>query len=590
MPPDLESKIKKKYHIIIFTIICLMGILARHLYLLQAIAYPNFEIPYAGLDAELYHLLGKAFAGGDWTLGDRAIFSSSPLYGYMIGILYAILDVNPLWVRLLNTGAGIITLICIYKITRQAFRSNAIALVAMALAAIYGPFIVFDTSALKTSVGLCLTSFGLLLLIRYLEDPKPLKWIFSGIIWGCAINFNGQLAFFVGFFCLCFFLGMFKSIDPALKKKINTPVFSRFFIILCLLTGIGFSMLPFLVRNYAVTGKITATHTTSGIHFYIANHKGSQGRYHKVPGIRALPAGHVHDARRSAEQESNKKMTDKDVSAFYKNKAITFIRENPGEFLKTCLKRAGFLISSYEIPNNENYHYLVTTSPFLNLFLNYGVLFAMAVAGMILSIRKTNPTVQVLYLFYVTLFLVLITGIVTWRYRIPMVLIYFPFAAFLINTVWQSFKGRKYRQLSKASVLFIFALLMPLSIALPKGMVKKDLIKAKNKMNNSRTESLLWEKVNRYPRGRKGQKKSSPLLQIARHRKNQNDWEGALDILKTAINDGQKSNGVYQTLSLIYYKLGDMDAAQRAKKTALENSGNRKSRWSDRIRNRRRRL
>lgn len=50
----------------------------RVLYLLEASQFPNFAIPYAGLDADMYRHLAGRIAGGDLLLGARTRITFQP--------------------------------------------------------------------------------------------------------------------------------------------------------------------------------------------------------------------------------------------------------------------------------------------------------------------------------------------------------------------------------------------------------------------------------------------------------------------------------------------------------------------------------
>ncbi|HDK17517.1 MAG TPA: hypothetical protein ENG75_06210, partial [Nitrospirae bacterium] len=71
------------------SLILLIGLVVRLVYLWQISEYPNFYVSYPGMDVAFYHDRAKEVAGGNLLLGHNAYYYA-PLYAYFLGGLYTL--------------------------------------------------------------------------------------------------------------------------------------------------------------------------------------------------------------------------------------------------------------------------------------------------------------------------------------------------------------------------------------------------------------------------------------------------------------------------------------------------------------------
>ena len=147
-----------------------LALAVRLLYLHAVADEAPFRHPYAGMDAERYDDLARRVADGDLALGPR-VFDYSALYAYLLGAEYALFGPGPWPARVSNILLGLGTVFLVYRIAREMAPEGATADIAAIGAALYGPYVVFDTSALKTTTGLFLVA-------RLAEGfvPERLSW------------------------------------------------------------------------------------------------------------------------------------------------------------------------------------------------------------------------------------------------------------------------------------------------------------------------------------------------------------------------------------------------------------------------------
>ncbi len=195
-----QTKVKSTYFpspstLLLFCVLFLASAV-RIIYLFHVSTYPNFNNFYPGLDAELYHELAKQVADGHLALGNNSYYYS-PLYAYFLGAFYFLFNDGPWIARLINLLLGTASVGLIFAYTKTFFRSTTTAVITALGAALYGPYLVFDTSGLKASLGQFLLVSSLFLISRELNRQKPKAWIVIGVFLGLSANVSGMLTPFV---------------------------------------------------------------------------------------------------------------------------------------------------------------------------------------------------------------------------------------------------------------------------------------------------------------------------------------------------------------------------------------------------------
>jgi len=524
--------------------------LIRGLYLFEAAQLPNFAVPYAGLDADMYQQLAQRIADGDFLLGPHPFYFSA-LYAYFLSGLQWFLGFNQWVPRLTNMVMGSLTVGCVFFYSRSFLDSKKIAYVTTLLAAFYGPLVVFDTSAMKTSLGLFLVSFSLFLLSGLKNRSGVLTWLLIGLFMGLAANLSGQITVFIFSLLITLFVSTGLTKFGLLKSKIGIRIAIPMSSIVCFFAGLCLATLPFIIRNQIVVGEPILGNSTSGLHFYIGNQTKAWGGYTGVPGIRPNPAGHFFDAKRTAEKNVGHALKDSEISRYWKQRAWHEIRSNPNAFLKLTYNKLLLIISPYEIPNNDNYQFLKKRSDILPFLPGAGLVLPLCFSGWLMAIwQRRGPLL--LHLYVVSYIAALLFSIITWRYRLPLLLGLLPFGALLIFEVGKKINDGKRIHVSIIVLLFIgfWAAGHVHPVAQERGA--SDFHKAELKMQwcQKITElyGILSSEVEMNPR-----KHAYTLLKIARLHHRQGDIEGAVRVLQLALKEFPHHTGLqrfYHELSL----------------------------------------
>ena len=555
------KKLFLKRPVFLLGLILVIGLAVRLIYLWEVSGYSNFKVPYAGLDVALYHNLAQSIASGDLFLGKEAYYFS-PLYAYFLGGLYYIFGDSYLVARLANIALGVGTIALIYLYTLKLFRSTGVALITALGAALYGPFLVFDTSGLKTTLGQFLISLSLVLICRANQKREFIPWLYTGGIIGLAFNMNGQLGlFFIGILLWLFVTKPIgQSEEGVLRSAEKWP--RRLGMAGCLFLGLVIALLPFTIRNYFVTKDVVLTTSTSGIHFYIGNNKRAWGGYRRITGIRPNPAGHYYDARRVAERSIGHPLSASEVSAFWKDKAWDFIGGNLGAFLSLLGKKALLVLNAYEIPNNENYQYLTKRSFYLSLFPCIVLLLPLGLSGLLISLpqwRRLTP----LLVFFFSYALGVIISIVTWRYRLPLALGLLPWSGFFVVRAITWARDVRFLALGLVAVLLFGCWAITKVPLISKKNYDWSMKRAEAIMNACEQEETLLKQIATHASGLQGDV-GHVWLKLARIRESQYDIEGAIRILRQGLDENPNQPRLWHRLSIMLSRLGDMEGARKA--------------------------
>lgn len=536
------SAIRKHTPIIV---ILLIGIAVRGFYLWQISAYPDFAVPFAGSDSAVNHDLARRVAAGDLLLGRDVYFYSSVLYKYFLGGLYALFSESFWTARIANLVLGSGTIILGYLFTRKLFRKDSIALLAAFGIALYGPFIVFDTSMYKTSLELFLLTLSLLMLVTAIGGKGKRHWALTGLVMGLTYATHPQIAIFV--FVTCGYLIAGWS-ETALQENLTylKSLPQRLLRIGLLVGGLATALLPFALRNYYVADDFSVSSTVDGIHMYIGNHKGAWGGYSVVDGVRGNVKGHFFDAKRVAEKDTGHALSASEVSRYWKRKALDFAIREKGDFMLLMKEKVQLFFSFYEIQNNGNYQYLTTLSPFLSSLPGIGFLLPLGMSGLVFSLREFKKY-WVMHLFFFSYVIALMITFVSWRYRLPIVLVLWPFAAYLVVSAGELLKEKRF--IIPAQMLALLIYFWVLGHAHPVRQIRheKAMHRAEIRMEASRKEGHILEKIRKEEHSAVADK-SALWLQLALLRYECLDIEGAVIILRKVLIDDPGNSQVQETL------------------------------------------
>jgi 4-amino-4-deoxy-L-arabinose transferase-like glycosyltransferase len=402
---------------IILISIFIIAFLLRLIYLFQIKANdPNF-LHFHGTDAASYDSLAMHVLNGSLP---KEPYSFNPLYFYFLALLYLIVGHSPFKAVILQIFVGCGSYLLVYLIAKCIFNSN-VGLIAAGLCALYGIFMVYETSILTVVLDTFMLLLSILVLLKSIEKDS-IRWYFiTGIVIGLSA-LSRATTLLVLPFLLIWVLIVF-----GLKKRF---IIAAFFII----SGTSLSISPVTIRNYIYSGKFIPLTQTGPIAFWTGNNEDAEGIYYIPPYADNLK---------------------KDDENFWIRDAIRFIKEKPHKYLWVLFKKFKLFWSGHEIPDNDIvYHRFKRFSPILKLMLQFGLIASLGIVGIYLSLMRLNKGIFLLFLVIFGYMSAILLFFVMARFRVPVVPYLIIFAAYTIYFVYQNIRGKKYQSLIIPAIIF----------------------------------------------------------------------------------------------------------------------------------------
>jgi 4-amino-4-deoxy-L-arabinose transferase-like glycosyltransferase len=429
-------------------LILLLVLLVRLVHLVGILDDPLAATP--RMDPRYHDTWARAIAGGDLTFDGP--FFRAPFYAYLLGGLYAISDGSIAFARALQLALGLVTVILVIRIGRRTVGERA-ALLGGALWGVYPLALRVEGDLLLEGPFLVLAMGALLQHLRALERPSRRAWLATGLLLGlAAITRPNILVYAVTLPLTTALVRGLRSRQaagptaplPAVRMKARTEM-------AMVAVGILLPILPVALHNGLAGHDFTPIATQAGVNFYIGNNPRSDGFTAILPGSRATWWGGHDDAVELAERGRNRPLRPSEVSDYWLEQGLRFIREEPAAAIRLFARKLYLFWWGAEISNNEHIYFLRRYSWPLRLSLGhwgiyfpFGLVGPLALVGMALAWRRLGRRVIPL-LAYVVLFMgSVVLFFVCARFRLPVVPVLLLFAGFAaLELVERARRGRR---------------------------------------------------------------------------------------------------------------------------------------------------
>ena len=428
--------------VLLFLGIASLAFALRFVHLLEARSVPIFDAVF--MDGLSYSSWADRIAAGDW-IGDR-IFYQAPLYPYFLAVVKLAVG-DDLWnIRLVQIAIGSIACGILFLAGRDFF-SRRTGIVAGLLLAIYPTAIFFDGLIQKANLGLVWTVLLLWTLARARAKPGWRGFALVGIPLGLLMLTREETILLVpvlGAWCV---VATPAGRNPRLASALGFA------------GGLALVLLPVLVRNAAVGGEFALTTSQAGSNFYIGNNENANGTYVPLVPGRQNTEFERRDAFELAEREVGRKLSPGEVSRFWFGKSFDWIREHPGDWLRLLGTKVALLVNWYELPDYEDMYFYERSCRLLavlDAFWNFGILFPLAAAGLVLTFSQRRE-IRALHLVLATLAVGVVLFYVFARYRYPLVPVLVLFAAAALEQGIRSARGGRWGEIGLAAIVLCFA-------------------------------------------------------------------------------------------------------------------------------------
>lgn len=345
----------------------------RLLFLWQYLHSPLFDV--YRIDHLYYRTWGLDIAAGDWW-GGRKTFEQGPLYAYFLGVLYTLFGARDGLVIAVQLALGTITPALVFATARRLFGSGQ-ALVAGLLAALFGPVLLYEGLLMKSFLAPLLTVAALYAAVRHRETGR-LRWLAAGAAVGLMV-LKREIH-----------LLLLAPLAAALRRAdARGRSWRRAVLPLAILLGsFLLVILPFTLRNLALTGEFVPTTTVGGEVFYLSFGPFADGFYRNPPFVRSSVYLEHQDFRDMAGLLSEKMLTRKESSDFWYRKGLENIRRDPWGALRLTAAKARILCNDFEVPDTEDFRQARGWLPVLRFLPTFGWIFGLGVVGFVSCLAR----------------------------------------------------------------------------------------------------------------------------------------------------------------------------------------------------------
>ena len=333
--------------------------------ILETYKFPNEEAFGFGYgDTARYVALGEGFKTSHFLHGAaRPTTVSPPGYVYLMAMIFSIFGIysvaSAIILEVFQSLIAAFACLVFYRLG-QKWNENTGLLAALAMA-LYPPSILFSVMRISpVLIVVLLLGIIMLYLFKIQERWQTRDAVVCGILMGVNALMEPTVILFYGASCIWLFFWSSRARFAAIKPSI-------------IMAGVCvICVLPWTIRNYIVFGTFVPIKSSLGAHLLQGNHpfSESQGAIFGPEIKKAFSADELARLETMDEVQANK---------FMENKAIAFIKADPGTFIQRTLNR----IYYYWAPVNP---YRETRYDSLRI-VTYGPVFILAMIGLLL-LRK----------------------------------------------------------------------------------------------------------------------------------------------------------------------------------------------------------
>jgi len=384
---------------------------------------PTFYDPI--VDGRSYHEWAERITEGDRIGND--VFYQAPAYPYFLALTYAVGEPNLLAARIAQSWIGAAACALLVLAGARLFGAAAGA-AAGGLLAIHAPAVFFDGLIQKASLAAFLLCTFLWCLAAFRTRPTPWRALGAGVVLA-LLALTRENALVLAGVILPWMVLRFPSLTT-IRRAVYACVFAL--ALLLPLLGVG-------LRNHRVGGTFALTTSQLGPNLYIGNNPEATGMYRPLVAGHETPRYEAEDARRLAEAALGRPLTRGQVSAYWRDRALEFVAQEPLRWLGLVVYKALLTINQFEVPDAEDLYLHADHSRVLRV-LNHGpglpMLLGLATVGFLLG-RRRNLPVRLPLALAATFAASVVLFYVFARYRYPFVLCLLPLAGLGITEGWR---------------------------------------------------------------------------------------------------------------------------------------------------------
>lgn len=412
-------------------------------------------------DSHGYDEWARRLAAGDWIGAE--VFYQAPLYPYFMGVVYAIAGDSVLILRVIQAAIGALSCAALAYAGWRLF-SRRVGIIAGLVLACYPAAIFFDALIQKSVLDLFFTCVALALIGEIVARTQQQRaaWFLLGVTIA-ALSLTRENALLLAVVVLVWALVTTSWRGAAL-----------------FVAGMALVLLPVVARNAAVGGGFYLTTSQFGSNFFIGNNPRSDGTYMSLRQGRGSPEFERKDATELAEEAAGRSLTPGEVSGYWLDRSVAYMRSEPMSWLKLMTRKVALLVNTSEMLDTESQESHAEHSAVLALASSigrFGLLVPLALFGAIVLWPRRSE-LWVLYALLAAYAVSVVVFFVMARYRHPLL----PFLA-LFASAGIVGAGRFLQTSSRVRVGATIAAVLVVALIVNRPMLSDNLMRAISEHN-----------------------------------------------------------------------------------------------------------
>ncbi len=450
MMPPTPSKTPRTFTVLVLGSLVLAAIVVRLAFLAEVHHLPTYT--HLQSDELAAHQAGVACMEGN--LPSHA-YLKAPLYMYALGYLYKAVGPDPYRARLVQAVLSSFIVLIVYLIARQLFGTTA-ALLAGVIAAFYWVFVNFAVELVDASLA-SLFYLVLAYLLAVGDHRKTWPWVAAGAVMAVGAMTRPNVLIAAPFLAIALLVLTYRrlgadSAEPSPAQATPRPARRALLNTLALTLGCCAVIAPVTIRNRIVGGEWVLIAAYGGLNLWVSNNPDSDGKnVAYIVGRSTAEAAPIDPndvwsdalgdrvARRFAEKVTGRQLSRGQLDAFYARLALDYISDQPRKFLRDTLHRCVWLFNAYEFATVRNPYILTEFSRVLRAlsWAHFGILCPLIVLGLAAALvtRPRPPGLTYNLILIATMALGGIFFVVNSRFRVPLVYLSVPFAAYGLTMI-----------------------------------------------------------------------------------------------------------------------------------------------------------
>jgi 4-amino-4-deoxy-L-arabinose transferase-like glycosyltransferase len=351
-----------------------------------------------------------------------------PLYPYLVAVTYKVFGPDVRWVSVWQMLMGTAGNVLVYLIAKKCFGGLAGALAGL-FAVLYAPLLMYEMVLLRETTIIFASLALVYLAITALERSSGWRWALTGLAFGVALTLKAQFWLMLP--------GLVVIAAISLRHQTRAAMGRMGAMVLGAV--LGFS--PLVVRNVIVGVSPMMTSSATGAVFALADAADS--------GTYTWGEHHLADIMR----QSQGRLWPAIVATLHTHPDVRSVLSMVG-------RRFLAIWQWYDCPNNENFYYYRLYAGILRwLPLTYGALAPLAVAGLLISLRRPDARRSMLYVVLLANIPLILFSFVWCRYRLPIVAALLPLAGLAVARLIEWLLARRWAPgLAMAGALALLAI------------------------------------------------------------------------------------------------------------------------------------